>query len=263
MAHAFANTAVLDLWGEPRYNSERVSQLLWAEIVRTEERQDRFTRVVQTDGYTGWADHRFLTQITAEEAQTYTVGANWVVAASQIAVVSAKSEVPTPHRITYGVRLVRKGLRSGRAVAMLPDGAQFYVPASSLKRVSRRTGGQAALNIISDARRFLGVPYLWGGKSPYGFDCSGFVQLLFGRNGIVLPRDTKDQIRVGDEIDRPNVRKGDLLFFDRHVGIAIDSERFIHASVGGNGVRVNSLASQHPNYRPDLDRDFKLARRVL
>ena len=117
--------------------------------------------------------------------------------------------------------------------------------------------------LIGEARRFLGVPYLWGGISPLGIDCSGLVQTICGRLGLDIPRDTKDQIRVGREIDRNMITTGDLLFFDRHVAIAIDRHKLIHASRLGGGVRINSLRSTDPDYRQDLDNDFKAARRIV
>jgi cell wall-associated NlpC family hydrolase len=117
--------------------------------------------------------------------------------------------------------------------------------------------------IVREARRFLGVPYLWGGISPAGFDCSGLVRALFGRYDIYLPRDTKDQIKMGRHIDRTEVRAGDLLFFKRHVGLALGRSRILHASVGGSGVRINSLTEGDDDYRADLDRDYAGARRLL
>jgi cell wall-associated NlpC family hydrolase len=64
-------------------------------------------------------------------------------------------------------------------------------------------------------------------------------------------------------VDRADVKTGDLLFFKRHVGIALGADRLIHASMGGAGVRMNSLRPGMPDYRPDLDRDFAAARRIL
>ncbi len=96
-----------------------------------------------------------------------------------------------------------------------------------------------------------------------GFDCSGFVRSIFASFGICLARDTKDQIREGGQIERRLVRQGDLLFFDRHVGLALSKERLIHASMGGGGVRINAINKDLPDYREDLDRNFVMARRII
>jgi cell wall-associated NlpC family hydrolase len=121
----------------------------------------------------------------------------------------------------------------------------------------------SAAGVIREARRFLGVPYLWGGISPAGFDCSGFVRAIFSRFGIRVPRDTRDQVKAGIKVDRVNVRPGDLLFFNRHVGIALRHNRMIHASLGGGGVGINSLRPGDDDYRKDLDDSFVTARRLL
>lgn len=96
-----------------------------------------------------------------------------------------------------------------------------------------------------------------------GFDCSGYMRAIFASFGISLGRDSKDQIRNGRRVDRQQVRPGDLLFFDRHVGLALSKERLIHASMGGGGVRINAISDRLRDYREDLDRNFVMARRII
>jgi len=86
---------------------------------------------------------------------------------------------------------------------------------------------------------------------------------VFSRFGVFLPRDTKDQIKCGREVEQKEIVTGDLLFFKRHVAIATPRGRIIHSSVGGGGVRINSLRAGQELYRADLDRDYVTARRVL
>jgi cell wall-associated NlpC family hydrolase len=117
--------------------------------------------------------------------------------------------------------------------------------------------------LATEAIKFLGVPYLWGGISPLGFDCSGLVQTICARFGIAVPRDTDKQIRIGKQVQDMETRVGDLLFFKRHVGFALGQKRIIHASLGGGGVRINSLVPGAPDYRSDLDREFQQARRIV
>ena len=96
-----------------------------------------------------------------------------------------------------------------------------------------------------------GVPYRNGGSDPNGFDCSGLVQWAFARNGRALPREAKEQYLVGREIDRDEVKAGDLLFFDTgtnsasHVGIALDAESFVHAPRSNGVVRVERYTSTY------------------
>lgn len=116
--------------------------------------------------------------------------------------------------------------------------------------------------IVKEARKFLGTPYLWGGSSPCGFDCSGLVQAIYRTFGIYLPRDSKDQKRIGRKIAHKDIAVGDLLFFRGHVAIAINRYRFIHSSLGEGGVAINSLRPGDQDFREDLNDSFLGARRV-
>jgi len=105
--------------------------------------------------------------------------------------------------------------------------------------------------VISTALEFLGVPYRNGGSDPSGFDCSGFVQWVFGRYGRALPREVRDQYRVGRRIDLDEVRAGDLMFFETvsrgasHVGIALGNGRFVHAPSSRGVVRVEPYTASY------------------
>lgn len=105
--------------------------------------------------------------------------------------------------------------------------------------------GVAAVRI---AERYLGVPYLWGGESPAGFDCSGLVQYVFAQLGIDLPRVSRDQKTVGVPVERDQLQPGDLMFFGdpvHHVGIYAGSGTMINAPFGGSVVRYDSIDRRH------------------
>ncbi|NFO19370.1 peptidoglycan hydrolase, partial [Clostridium botulinum] len=98
-------------------------------------------------------------------------------------------------------------------------------------------------DVTSYARQYLGTPYVYGGTSPSGFDCSGFVQYVY-RNaaGISLPRTTYDQIGVGSRVSQDQLQPGDLVFPDAgHVGIYIGGGQMIHASKPGDVVKISSV----------------------
>jgi cell wall-associated NlpC family hydrolase len=103
-----------------------------------------------------------------------------------------------------------------------------------------------AEGIISTALHLVGTRYLNGGADPDGFDCSGFVQYVFARQGVNVPRTVEEQARSGTRVD--DLRPGDLVFFHTsgrgatHVGIAIDGTRFVHAPSSRGEVRVEPLA---------------------
>jgi len=132
-----------------------------------------------------------------------------------------------------------------------------------------------AEKIERSARKFLGRPYLWGGNSPKGFDCSGFTKTVFYLNGIDLMRDSSQQARQGVEVpldeELSRLRKGDLLFFGRrpqsggpervfHVGIYLGDQLFIHSS---EWVHISSLDPNSPIRDENRIRTLLRARRVL
>jgi cell wall-associated NlpC family hydrolase len=101
-----------------------------------------------------------------------------------------------------------------------------------------------AARIVGFAERFVGTPYVWGGSSPSGFDCSGLMRYVYAHFGIALPRTTYGQFDRGRRVSRRGLRPGDLVFFDGvgHVGMYIGNGRFIHAPHTGTRVQIQSLS---------------------
>jgi cell wall-associated NlpC family hydrolase len=92
------------------------------------------------------------------------------------------------------------------------------------------------------AQSYLGVPYIWSGASPSGFDCSGLVSYVYGRLGVSIPHNAAQQFRFGTPVDRAELVPGDVVFFDhlRHNGIYVGDGRFVHATTPG-GVKMARL----------------------
>ena len=118
-----------------------------------------------------------------------------------------------------------------------------------------------ARNITSIAKSKLGIAYKWGGNGPYAYDCSGFTKDVFRKNGIKIPRLSKEQAKVGKKISKRNLKKGDLIFFHSkksnvvdHVGIYLGKGKFIHASKFHKHIVISPLRE----YR----RYFKWGRRI-
>jgi len=116
--------------------------------------------------------------------------------------------------------------------------------------------------MIDTAASMIGQPYRWGGAAPGGFDCSGLVEYSAFSAGIHVPRTAAEQLRAGSPVKRTDLRAGDLIFMhlaskELHVGIALDSQLFVHAPSSGGHVRIDSLIA------PPYATGFIGARRVV
>ena len=169
--------------------------------------------------------------------------------------------------------------KGGFLKAMLPDGACGYVKASDVEDYSqwKATRMFSGENVVREAMKYVGVPYLWGGASPNGVDCSGLALLAYRFCGVALPRNASQQARLGDMLKVRNgedfvldsLQAGDLLFFGSwkedgsakvtHVGIYIGDGRFIHSS---QVVRVNSLLASREDYYENSHR-LLFAKRII
>ncbi len=228
---------VVDLWARASRDSERVSQLLGGARVVVLTHQDDWVRVEGPDTYRGWMESRFL-----EESD----GRGRLEVAN--AFVDLRSEVQ--HRghlvsrlpMGVGVEPIRR-VESWTEVS-LGRGISGWLSNSQIAPASTEEDpcGPAASLAISQ----LGTPYLWGGSTPFGFDCSGLIQWSYARVGLVLRRDA-DQQRLDPRfvaVDRFDSMPGDLVFFgtgDRidHVGMQLGDGRFVHAA-GGDGTMVST-----------------------
>lgn len=238
---------VTGLYAAPSFLAEQISQLLagWRVEVLLEEDRWRFVRL--GDGYLGWVYGPYLSA-SEDCAVTHLVAA---------------AEAPVLERPGAGAPLLTRVL-GGTAVAVdaldgewrhlaLPGlGHSGWVRGDALRSFTDLPGGEAARRgqLVSDAIRFIGVPYLWGGCTAYGIDCSGFVQLLHRLAGITVPRDADMQLDAGRAVDAP-CNPGDLLFFGEtgarrtitHVGLSLGGWRIIHSSRSRNGVYVDDVQS--------------------
>lgn len=251
------NKNVTGMYAQPDRSSEMISQaVLGSSATILEERPD-WRRVRTPDDYIGWIESRWL--VNDKPGSSY--AASGIVArvsnlfSDLRALPQPGSEILT--KAVIGTELEVAETQDDWVVVRLPDGGQCYIRRFAVKLLNRAvyplplfpTGGE----IAATARRFVGVPYLWGGTTPFGLDCSGFVQLAHKLHGVPLSRDAYLQAEDArfTPVDADSMLAGDLLFFGSssdtpsgreitHVGIALGGGRFIHSS-GGAGVCKNLI----------------------
>jgi gamma-D-glutamyl-L-lysine dipeptidyl-peptidase len=254
------NINVADIRREPTDHSERVSQGLFNEIVEVIEDGEKMQKVRFLDGYEGWIIKQFI----SEHDGFY--GHGPYIVDSGLAPVFEKPEL-TSKRLTllpYGSKLfgtVKEGflrIRTERYGSIYISGYNI-IGGDELPIFS----AQDSYNLQREAEKFLGAPYLWGGRTMFGVDCSGFVGLIAAHFGVTLPRDTKDQIKFGIEVAREDIIPGDLLFFPGHVAMAITKELYIHSSRTNGGVAFNSLDFRDQLYNETLDKSLVTIRRIF
>jgi len=225
--------AVIPIRRAPKEQSEMISQLLFGEYYITEEILDKWLRITTIfDLYTGWIDRKFFRDAEWEEGRESLKNETVLYGKlAEIEMPDGSSQLITAGSSLYFFDQVKHEFRIGKQ-----------------KYVIRPLSGEILLSseIISEtARQFMNTPYLWGGRSVYGFDCSGFIQTLFKIHNVSFPRDTSQQVLAGQVI--PSLKDalpGDLAFFCNdagkvnHVGMVMAEGHIIHCS---GWVRIDRL----------------------
>lgn len=251
---ALVTVAALDLRKRPNHRSELGSQLLAGELVRVERRSPDglWWRVRGPDGYPGWARSWGLASLTPAGASAWRRRATARVRVPYT-MISSRPEGGKPVSPAYlNARFVPLGRRGGWREVELPGGDRGWIEERNLSLGRTRR----PMSLAARIHRLLGTPYLWGGRTAMGLDCSGFVQMVLMETGISPPRDAHDQWRVARPLGRGARRRaGDLVFFGPrrgrvgHVGILLDPNTYAHAR---GMVRLNSLDPDNPMYDSEL-----------
>ena len=225
-------SVIAPMLGDARISASLTSQLLAGEVVTIMDGRGDWLQVRGPDAYEGWTHAGYLMPSLGTEAE-------WRIAIGcQVRdAVGMIRHLPLGARIAPGIEVVSGlAIEADRRAHLFPtDGAAVAQSAESL---------------------YAGASYLWGGVTPWGCDCSGFVQRIHWLHGCVLPRDAWQQAGHGRQVSDDasgDHEPGDLLFFsDRedqritHVGIALDGHRMVHSSLTRGGVAIEQLRSSDP-----------------
>ena len=237
---ALANVMRLPDWRDERVTQARLGEKLeitaqkglWYKVrVCDQERDDQ--------GYVGW-----VTKSSVAVGEFIPDGQCVRVKTVRGHILGKPQRGEKPVMVVYANSYLHPLREEGEWLALKLPGQkrEYWIHQSEVLPDLLEPQGQS---LIAEAKRFLGTPYLWGGMSVLGIDCSGFTYTVYERHGLLLPRDADEQYQCGSEVDADELRGGDLLFFGRpgrvtHVGMYISGGLFIHAS-SSRGVSIMSL----------------------
>ena len=262
---AVARNSVINIRSNPKHSAELGTQGLLGMSLKILDKKGDFYRIQTPDNYISWVDKGGITKMNKEVFDSWNASKKIIFTKNFGYVYSNASE---NSQIVSDITL-------GGLLQYISEDNQFYkvkYPDNRIGFIKKEAGiiyNSWLQNLVSSkeniemiAKKMDGFPYLWGGTSSKGMDCSGFTKMVYLMNGLIIPRDASQQINAGKTVDIDltfdSLKKGDLLFFGRaatpdkkqrvrHVGIWLGNDKmeFIHAS--GN-VHLSSMDAQQPHY---------------
>ncbi len=261
--YGIIDVSVANLRGDSKHSSELVTQATLGTPVRIWKRTEEWYYIQTPDDYLSWVDHGGITTMNESEFN------NWKNSEKIIFTKAYGNSHAKPDLNSNPVT----DLVTGAVLEFLEDSGDFYKvrypdgKEAYIFKDHAKNYGEWLQNLEPDgesltrvSEKLMGLPYLWGGTSSKGVDCSGFTKTIYFMNGVVIPRDASQQIKEGtlvdDESDFNKLEVGDLLFFGRpatdstsekvvHVGMWIGNNEFIHSS---GDVHISSVDDKAENF---------------
>ncbi len=269
--YALVNVSVANLRRSPKHSAEMVDQVLSGMVLKVLKRKSYWFLTQTPTGYIGWVTRGSLSRINAqglsewEKTRKVMVGENYARVFSR---PDEQSAVLSDAVLGSVYKWVAK--RGEWTQVMLANGREGYMRSLLLRpfRIPDESAIPESETIVARAKSLLGIPYLWGGHSSKGFDCSGFTGTVFRMEGRQLPRDANMQAELGQRIEPDsnysNIIPGDLVFFGSpervtHVGICLGGSYFIHCS---DDVHINSLDEYDPLFNAYRKGTFRFIKRL-
>lgn len=257
--YGIVHVSVANLRTKPEESSELASQMLMGMPLRILEKNKGWYRVQCPDDYIGWIDGSTMTQFSENEYAIYQSAKKVVFTKPFGFAINEPSSIIQPIRdLSFGNLLILQKIEKGFTKVTFPDGKTGYIKVDEILNSedwlkTRKTDKET---LVKNAYQMLGIPYLWGGTSFKGADCSGFTRMTFLASGMLLPRDASQQALLGETVsidtEFTNLSLGDLLFFGNlqtskvtHVAMWVGNKSFIHSS---GMIQVNSFDINSPNF---------------
>jgi len=260
--YAIINVSVANLRSQPKYSAELVTQALLGTTGKVLKKKGGWYLIQTPDQYIAWASGSNLVVMSDHDFEEWKQDNKLIYLPTYgFSVDSVGGKVSD---LVAGNVFVLQGENTSTWIIKYPDsriamiGKEDAEPTNDwIENISITEN-----SLISTAKDLMGVPYLWGGTSTKGVDCSGFTKTVFLRHGLILPRDASQQVNVGklidDQRDFSKLEVGDLLFFGRknedgserviHVGLWIGDNSFIHSSGDVHISSMDSLADNYDSY---------------
>lgn len=270
--------SVANIRTEPENSAELSTQALLGTPIKVFKKKGYWYLVQTPDKYLGWLDADGFQLMNKDELEEWN-NSDKIIFIKEFGKsysLENKNSIPVSDLVAGNI-LKKLDENDDFVKVEYPDKRTAYISKDQIKNYDNWVDGLNlnGKNIISTAKSFMGTPYLWGGTSVKGMDCSGFTKTVYFLNGLVLPRDASQQVLVGELIDTKNgfdnLQPGDLLFFGRkasadkkervtHVGIYIGNNEFIHSS---GRVKINSLDKNSPIFSEYRFNTFLRAKRII
>ncbi|TDN88163.1 SH3 domain-containing protein [Salegentibacter sp. 24] len=239
--------SVANLRDEPKHSAQLVTQATLGLPLKVYKKQGSWYYVQTPEGYLAWVDYGGIENMSQEAfSQWKSFDKLIFTEPTGNSYIEPNSDAQTVSDLVAGNILELVGEQNKFYEVKYPDGKKAFVKKANAQPYDDwiTSLGQTEEDLVATSKKLMGIPYLWGGTSPKGVDCSGYTKTIFFLNGMVIPRDASQQIKTGEVVDSEknfdNLVKGDLLFFGKpatdstserviHVGMWIGNNKFIHS----------------------------------
>jgi hypothetical protein len=268
--------SVIDLRLSPSFAGEMGTQTLMGTPLRVLESVHGWSRLMTPEGYTAWATDESVEVMTKAEYKEWNAAPKLIVTVYFSVLRSQPSETSdVVSDVIWGDIVRNQGDAGNYYKVMTPAGKTAYLQKAFLMPFDQwlATRHPTAGNIIATAKHFIGFPYVWGGTSVKGVDCSGFTKTCYYLNGVILRRDASQQVQTGENVDiskgYDNLKPADLLFFGSmkdgkqhitHVAMYIGNGEFVQSA---GTVHISSLIPGTKNYDAFNTKRLLRARRII